>query len=293
MKPRVATLILNRNMPESTDELVDFLQQCNNGENDIYVIESGSDRGRLSRYYSFWANWEEATRDGLRYPRGFNYGLIELYKSGKFFNYDYFFLVCNDAVFLENPVPPLMDEMDTHPRVGILSPCAENWQERALIGDAGTAYVWHVNHVAWILRRSFIEIVMERESPGPMNFLYDGTNFRGYGVDLELIIKGYINEYATAVTDKILMRENTDILRYKADLMQTDSFSINQRRVFEEGQQWMRRKYGFTTRMHMNSYASMFYDRFFHLYPEYQRFRLPSVTDRIMATLETMEAEPC
>lgn len=293
MKPRIATIILNRNMPESTDALVEFLQQRNNGETDIYVVESGSDRERLSRHYSFWANWEEATREGLRWPRGFNYGLAELLKAGKFFSYDYFFLVCNDTIFLDNPIPPLMDEMDAHPRVGILSPCAENWQERSLIGESGTAYVWHINHVAWMVRRSFVETVMEREQPGPLSFLYDGTNFRGYGADLELIVKGYINEHATALTTKALIRENTDILRYKADLMRTDSFTVNQRRVFEEGQDWMRRKYGFTTWVHMHTYASMFYDRFFHLYPQYRRHRLPSVTDRIMTALELQEAELC
>jgi len=293
MKPRIATIILNRNMPESTDALVDFLQNCNNGEQDIYVVESGSARGRLSRYYSFWANSEEARRDGLRWPRGFNYGLFELFKAGKFFDYDYFFLVCNDVVFLDNPIPPMLNEMDAHRKVGILSPCAENWQEQSMVGEASTAYVWHINHLAWMVRRSFIETVKETENPGPLNFLYDGSNFRGYGVDLELIIKGYVNDYATAVTTKTMIRENTDILRCKADLMQTDPYTINQRRVFEEGRQWMRRKYGFTTRMHMNHYASTFYDRFFQINPECQRYRLSSATERLLTTLAPLEAQPC
>ena len=41
MKP-VATIILNRNLPEITDKLYKHLKKFDGKETDIYVIESGS-----------------------------------------------------------------------------------------------------------------------------------------------------------------------------------------------------------------------------------------------------------
>lgn len=270
----VATIILSRNMPDVTDRLVEQFQSFNNGETDVFVVESGSEREKRSRYCTWWADWDEALRDGLRYPRGFNYGLSCLLREGRFADYDYFFLVCNDVEFNEPLVPVLLDEMQRHPRVGILSPCNTSWPERGLIGENSTRYVWHSTHLAWMLRRSFVETVMNRDHPAYMNLLYDGSNFRGHDVDRELIIKGYINEYATALTTKALISENTELLRSKADVMRTDPYEMNLRMVVEEGREWMRRKYGFTTRVHMQIYATLFYDRFFTLYPELAPLRL-------------------
>lgn len=271
---QVAAIILNRNLPETTDQLYEQFQNFNNGELDVYVVESGSDQNKLSRYCSWWADWEEARREGLRYPRGFNYGLSQLKRTGKFSQYKYFFLVCNDVWFDDPIVSVLLEEMERYPHLGILSPCAANWAERALIGEGNTRYVWHVNHLAWMVRRSFVEAIMERAEPNYMNFLYDGSNYRGYYADQEVIIKGYINEFATAITTKALMTEKTELLRTQADLIRTEPYEINIRQVFDEGQEWMCRKYGFTTRAHMQLYAQMFYDRFFRLYPQLAPYRL-------------------
>jgi hypothetical protein len=270
----VATIILNRNLPEVTDRLWDKIQAHNNGETDLYVVESGSTQDQLSRHTTAWADWDEALKEGLRYPRGFNFGLWTLLREGRFQRYDYFFLVCNDAEFDGPMVPALLEEMRKHPRVGIISPCGEQWAERELLRDRSTAYVWHINHVLWMVRKEFIELIMERATPSYINLLYDGTNFRGYCADLELVIKGYVNEYATALTKSITFSENTDLLRDQADLIKTDPFDLNQRRVFEEGREWMRRKYGFVDRAQMQLYAKMFYDRFFEMHPQLEGYRL-------------------
>ena len=75
---KVATLILNRNLPKITDSLFNKIKKKNNINNDIYIIESGSDKKNLSKNYSWWANWKSAKKKGLRPPRGFNYGLSKL-----------------------------------------------------------------------------------------------------------------------------------------------------------------------------------------------------------------------
>lgn len=270
----VATIILSRNLPEVANRLYEQFQRQNNGETDIYVVESGTQQDLLSKYYTSWANWDEALRDGLRYPRGFNFGLLALLGEGKFYNYDYFFLVCNDIRFDVPLVPILLDEIKRHPRVGIMSPCGSTWAESSSMQPDTTRYVWHINHIAWMVRRSFVEAIMERVKPDPTSFLYDGSNFRGYCADLELIGKGYVNEFATAVTTRAKFDEEVDLLRLQSDLIRTDAFDVNQRRVFEEGHQWLHRKYGFTNRAHMQIYVKHFYDRFFQLYPMLETYRL-------------------
>ncbi|MBF0561863.1 MAG: hypothetical protein HQL37_07540 [Alphaproteobacteria bacterium] len=271
---KVAVIILNRNLPQATDQLYEKFQSFNNGELDVFVVESGSDHDKLSRYCTWWADWDEARQMGLRYPRGFNYGLLQLKRTGRFSDYDYFFMVCNDIWFDDPIVAILLEEMERHPRLGIISPCGRNWGERTLIGENQTRYVWHVNHLAWLVRRRFVETIMERATPTYMNLFYDGTNYRGYYADQEVIIKGYINEFATAISSKAMMIEKTELLRTQADLIRTEPYEINIRQVFDEGREWVYRKYGFTTRAHMQLYAQMFFDRFFHLYPHLTEYRL-------------------
>lgn len=271
---RVAVVILNRNLPKTTDQLVEKFLSQDSGEADIFVVESGSDQALLSKYCTWWADWPEAMQAGLRYPRGFNYALSQLQRFGRFSDYEHFFLVCNDITFEDALVPILLSEMEEHAQVGIMSPCASNWAERELIGPAQTRYVTHSNHLAWMVRRSFVETVMERHKPDYMNFLYDGTNFRGYYADQELIVKAYVNDYAMAVTTKCTIDERTELLKTRHDLIRTDRYEVNLRLLFEEGQEWMRRKYGFNTRRQMTLYAEAFYDRFFLTYPELAHYRL-------------------
>ena len=69
---RVATIILNRNLPEVTDSLCDHIQLHDGDATDIFVVEAGSDTERLSRYSTWHADWPDATAHGLRYCRGMN-----------------------------------------------------------------------------------------------------------------------------------------------------------------------------------------------------------------------------
>ena len=83
MKKRVATLILNRNLPKPTDNLFNHLKKFDGDLTDIFVIESGSDSNNLSKNCTWYADWEDAMLNGLRYARGMNYGLSQLWKEYK------------------------------------------------------------------------------------------------------------------------------------------------------------------------------------------------------------------
>ena len=271
----VASIIINRNLPEVTDKLYEHLIRYDGDITDVYVIESGSDEDKLSQYCTWWANWDESVSQGLRTPRGFNFALSKLWEEQKFSRYNYFFLMPNDAEFKhESVVTKLVEEMNDHPRVGILAPCSSAWGEYKLLGNGSTKYFWHIGPGPWFLRRQYIEDIMELENPNYMNFLYDGTNFRGYESDIELIVKGYANDWASAITTKVISEENQEHLRKKADLIKTDLYEDNIVKYFEEGKKWMRRKYGFNNRWSMQMYSKYFYEKFFELFPEYKDHRI-------------------
>lgn len=270
-----ATIILNRNLPDVTDRLCELISSKNNTLTDIFVVESGSDQAKLSRHCTWWANWEEAMAQGLRPPRGFNYGLQQLWLEGRFQHYDNFFLVTNDTEFGDYPfLEILLEELDKHRRVGILSPCSRRWGERGLLQHTQTRYFWYVLNTALLVRRAFVESVMTCDEPTHINFLYDGSNFRGFGTELELIAKGYANEWATAITSAVLCEENESHLRHQADVIRTESYEKNMRLVVDEGKQWMYRKYGFKNRWTMQLYAKAFYDMFFQYFPELTPYKI-------------------
>lgn len=272
---RVATIILNRNLPEVTDRLYEHLQQHDGSATDIFVVEAGSDADKLSRNATWHADWPEARDHGLRYSRGMNYGLSQLWKDGRFKDYDAFFLLTNDTEFQPTAtVAPLMDILDAHPRVGILSPCSERWGERLLLRNQATKYFWFIHNNAYLLRREFIESICDQDAPDFMNFLFDGTNFRGYGTENELIAKAYANDWAAAITASIWASENESHLLDKADLIKTEGYEKNLQLYVAEGRAWMRKKYGFNSHWSMQQYVKSFYDKFFEFHPEFDSYRI-------------------
>jgi hypothetical protein len=272
---RVATIILNRNLADVTNRLYEHLAHHDVDSTDVFVVEAGSGVDNLSRYATWYADWPDALTHGLRFSRGMNYGLSQLWKEKKFDQYDAFFLLTNDTELQDRPtLNPLMSILDDHPHMGILSPCGQRWGERLLLEKQPTKYFWFIHNNALLLRREFIEVVLNKEQPDFMNFLFDGTNFRGYGSESELIAKAYANDWAAAITAEILVGENESYLLNQADLIKTERYEENLKLYLEEGQCWMRRKYGFNSRWSMQQYVKSFYDRFFDFHPEYKSYQI-------------------
>ena len=275
MMKNTATIILNRNLPDVTDRLYESIYRNNSDKTDIYVVEAGSDEDKLSKHCTWWANWDKAMKDGLRVPRGVNYALVQMLNEEKFDKYDYFIMLTNDAEFEDKSVvDDMVAVMEKHPHVGILSPCSKQWGEARLLGYENTKYFWYVHNVAYMMRREYIETVRESEKPTYLNFLYDGTNFRGFGLEMELVAKGYANDWATAITTKVWVNENEEHLQTKAGLIKTEGYEENLKLYLEEGRKWMRRKYGFNSRWAMQMYAKFFYEKFFEFYPELECYRI-------------------
>jgi hypothetical protein len=272
---RVATIVLNRNLPDVTDALCEHLKAHDGALTDVFVVDAGSNANNLPRHTTWHADWPEALEQGLRYCRGMNYGLSQLWKQGSFRDYDAFFLLTNDTELQTKPtLAPLMQILDAHPHLGILSPCSERWGERLLLNEHATRYFWFIHNNAYLLRREFLESILNEEQVDHMGFVFDGNNFRGAGAESEMIAKAYANDWAAGITTEVLATENESHLLTKADLIRTEGYEENLRLYVEEGRRWMRNKYGFNSRWSMQQYVKGFYDKFFEFHPEYADYKI-------------------
>mgnify|MGYP006411761511 FL=1 len=267
---RTATIILNRNLPQETNALVEHLKKYDGDHTDIFVVEAGSDKDKLSKYCTWHVTTTEAVKHGLRYSRGMNYGLLQLYKAGNWDRYDSFFLITNDTKFPknQNTIKTLQKIQIEYPKVGILSPCSKRWGEKDLTGPDSLKYFWFIHNNAYFLRKELVEQLINIDDPSYMNFLFDGDNFRGYLSESEIIAKAYANDWAAAITTKIYAEEDESYLLDKSKLIKTESYERNLQLYVDEGLKWVKKKYGFNSRWQMMQYSQLFYEKFFEYYPE-------------------------
>ena len=263
MSKKTATIILNRNLPDVTDSLVSHLRKYDGDFTDIFVIEAGSDENNLSKNVTWHVNDEFTLAHGLRYPRGLNFALKKLYEENKLNDYDSIFFITNDTILQnQKTIEPLRHALVEHNRIGILSPCSRDWGEKIILKDEKIKYFWFIHSHAYFIRKEFIEDLCNFDDDY-INLLFDGNNFRGWGLETELIAKGYANNWASAITDEVLIDENNSLLIEKSDLIKTEKFDENLKLYINEGKQWMRNKYGFKSKWDMIFYAKSFYNDFF------------------------------
>ena len=267
---KTATIILNRNLPKETDKLVEHLMKFDNDHADIFVVEAGSDKDNLSKYCTWHVDTEEAVKHGMRYSRGMNYGLLQLWNSNDWDKYDSFFLITNDTKFpnKQETVKTLRQLLVDSPKVGIVSPCSERWGEKVLIGNDSLKYFWFIHNNAYFFRKELVEQLMNTINPTYMDFLFDGDNFRGYLSESEIIAKAYANDWAVAITTKVYAEEDESYLLDKNKLIKTESYQKNLQLYVDEGLRWIKKKYGFNSKWQMMQYSKLFYDKFFDYCPK-------------------------
>ena len=274
MNKKTATIILNRNLPDVTDNLVNHINKYDGEFTDIFVIEAGSDEINLSKNMTWYINDEFTMKNGLRYPRGLNLGIKKLYEENKLDNYDSIFFITNDTI-LQNKktIEPLRSLLINHDRVGILSPCSEDWGEKIIIKNKKIKYFWFIHSHAYFIRKSFIDDLCNYDD-SYIDLFFDGNNFRGWGLELELIAKGYANNWASAITNDVIVEENNSLLIEKSDLIKTEKFDKNIKLYIDEGKKWMKHKYGFKSKWDMIFYVKAFYEDFFKKNKSLVKFKI-------------------
>ena len=275
MKKKTATIILNRNLPKLTDRLFKKIKKFNETYTDIFIVDAGSQKSLISKNTTWTADWKSAKKNGLRFARGMNYALDQMIKDKIFKNYDYFLLLTNDSEVEKKPfIKKLSNILNTNPKIGILSPCSKKWGEKFFLKKEKLKFFWYIHNNAYFLRRQFIENIMNKKKPGYINLLFDGNNFRGYGLESELIAKAYMNDWAAAITGDVWIEENEDYLLNHNKLIKTENFEENLKLYIDEGFKWMKNKYGFMSKWSIQMYVKKFYDNFFKDNPDLKKFKL-------------------
>jgi len=264
---KFCAIIINRNLPKITDQLDKNLAKFNDNKSlDLFVLESGSKKKYISKYTTWHACTKKIQKRGLRYYGGINYALNNLYNEKKFHNYDAYIFIANDVLFTDYGITSKIKKiLNKHKRIGILSPCEKSWGEYKVIDNKEKLkYFWFIHSPVYIMRKEFIDDIKNTSKNSYKNFLFDGSNFRGYGLESELIMKAYSNNWAAAITRNILFKEDENLLITKHETIKTENYSLNTKLYIEEGFRWMKKKYGFQSQWSMQMLVRGFYNQFFN-----------------------------
>ena len=131
--------------------------------------------------------------------------------------------------------------MNKYPKIAILSGCSKKWGENKLLKGIDFKFFWYIHNNAYFMRRSFIDKNKNIKSPSYLNFLFDGRNFRGFGIESEIILKAYRSNMGAAITNKIMIEENESYLLNKSHLIKTDPYDKNLKLYIEEGLIWLKK----------------------------------------------------
>ena len=272
---KTATIILNRNLPKITDDLFNKIKKYNSKYTDLFVVDAGSQKKLISKNTTWIANWKDAKKNGLRFARGINYALDQMLKEKKFYKYEYFLFLTNDSEVQKKPfVKKLTTILKKNPKIAILSPCSKKWGEKFFLLKNKLKFFWHIHCNALMIRREFIENILNKKKPAYINLLFDGNNFRGYGLESELIAKAYMNDWAAAITSEVWIEENENYLLNQNEIIRTENFNKNLKLYIEEGLEWMKNKYGFRSKWSIQMYVKNFYEAFFENNPDLKKFKL-------------------
>ena len=272
---KIAAILLNRNLPRVTEKLYRTIKKSNEGIIDVYIVDAGSKKKNVSKHTTWKANWGSVPKKGLRYGRGMNFGLSQLWKEKKFENYDAFLLLTNDTEF-SNPkfAKKMIKIMNKHKKIGILSTCSKSWGEKIFLKKEKTKYFWFIHNTCYLLRKEFVKDIANFKKPNYLNFIFDGSNFRGYGIESELIAKAYMNGWSAAITSEVWAEENESYLKNYSKEIKTENFSKNLELYIKEGLEWMKNKYGFNNKWQMQFHVKMYYDNFFELNPDLIKYKI-------------------
>lgn len=191
----IATLIVNRNDPVRTDKLYESILAVSKSKpRDIYVLESGSDQDKLSRYCSVWM------RDNVNWPMGFNI-LADYADRNKMryagILYDAYWMVCNDVQLIDDTdiLQAMEDALIKVPDWGVAHP----YQSYFWPGHpgfplnkkqpSGVRKVSYVESVCPIIKRSLYQNCKDPNVPG--KGMIDELMTRGWGIDYTFCYLAY------------------------------------------------------------------------------------------------------
>jgi GT2 family glycosyltransferase len=223
----VAAVIVDRDRPDLTDELVEFIEtHKGNLAVDTYVIEMGS--VKRSKYESIY--YDDSDYRGKCY--GHNVGL----RYAKFQGYyRYYLVLMNDVRFLEpNGIENLVRIADKNPEIGILSPAEPEGPYPDCFPRVGSDFhtVSTPDYLALLIRNECVESV------GFMNPSFKYC----WGALHELSYKLYSKGWKLAYCDRVNKRHLGGTTYGKTkNTISRDDYIVNAKRFAAD---YFRKTYG-------------------------------------------------
>lgn len=133
---RVSVVTINFNQDKITEELLDSIAETNTYENlEVIVVDNGSTVNPVPKWTAKYPDVKFIRSEvNLGFSGGNNIGIKPA--TG-----DYYFLVNNDTEFTPGLVLKLVDVLDAHPHVGIVSPKLNYHFDKTLIQYMGFTQV--------------------------------------------------------------------------------------------------------------------------------------------------------
>ena len=271
MNKRVCTVLLQRNLPDVTNQFADIFFKNNDDMSDFFVVESGSDEENITKHKTFYADWEDARENGLRTGRGFNFALKSIEDLDQ--KYEFILMVTGDTKLPDEPyVYKLVEEMDAHKRMGVITPISPDWGGRVTkFRDKNSTFAYgrQIPHICWMFRKECIDSIVEGIKPNVYGqYLYDGENFRCYGADTEIMMKMYQKDWFFAITSKTSMQEDYELTNKNYKRMKTDSHDLHRKLMWEGGLRWISKKFNCNNKHEFNNILVQEYNKFFDRHPE-------------------------
>jgi hypothetical protein len=243
MITKTAILIINHNTPELGDNLFKQIKDYTIIPNDIFLLETGSDLNKCSKYMTHWV---KDFKEGMRMTRGFNH-LINYCKWRETIEdiyYDSFWLIVSDSKFIQlDTLTSLYEFMKSNPDCGEIHPYIEN---------SPSVYLKKKNNEQ-TRKESFCEIICPFFSRKAIDLdLFDNRFVYGWGLDFDIPYKLHINNLRLYISNKVgVIHDAGTTTRSGADEQfknMSDQFNESRNNMIEVlesnyGKDWARKFY--------------------------------------------------
>jgi GT2 family glycosyltransferase len=188
---KTCIIVISHNDAKLTDSLCENIIRNTKTEFDLFVVETGSDLDKISKYTTLWI------KDKIRMTRGFNKGIEYALWREKFENvhYDSFWCLVNDAK---------LNEQDTLSGLkNVINKNKDCGQVHPFVSNSISPYQRQIGAEDFY-KSSFVEIIcplFTREAI--IEGMFDDRFFYGWGLDYEIPYLLHKKGLKTYISNKV------------------------------------------------------------------------------------------
>lgn len=265
----IDVVILNRNLGKVCDALCLDVQRIMGPESQLVVVDCSTSPSLASKNATVVADSKSALESGLRFGRGMNIGINYLLKNEA--SSPWILLLPVDAEIVHCDLEELAECLSAIPELVAVKPLPDGSAYGGHLEGVGIGLGWNFEEGPWLVRADYVrdQVVLNERSE-----FFDFSNFRGYLTSLELAFRAYANGKCVGISNHLVLRENESYIIEKADLMKTEPMEENLKRFVEEGELWLRAKYGIRDPWDFAQIVRLLFDQFLVEHPQLKRFSL-------------------